>query len=127
MEKSSFFNFSTLHCLHSLLCMTNQCDLGTNGWIHSVCLHQSYSFTHILKYFFTQFAHLYQSHSFLIIFQIEIDIEPTDKVSESKHDKTNHMTCTQRRFRSHWASTQPLLCTLSVSKDPDLLPANRED
>ena len=50
--------------------------------------------------------------------------------TEPYHDKTNEMTCTQRRLRSAWASAQSdqsSLCIQWVAKDPRFLDADSEE
>ena len=54
----------------------------------------------------------------------------TCRPNDQAHDKTNNMTCAQRRLRSAWASTQsdqPSLGAQWVSKDPRFLHADNED
>ena len=51
-------------------------------------------------------------------------------IYEPLHDKTNKMTCAQRRFRSAWAfaqTDQSSLCTQWVVRNPRYLHADSED
>ena len=63
----------------------------------------------------------------VIKFQWQYIIVPIVKphINEPLHDKTNKMTCAQRRLGS--ASDQSSLCTHWVAKDPRFLHAYSED